>query len=99
VLVGVSGEYDPVAPDDAESAAIRSLVIECAPLLLASDGSGVSAAVAGHQRISQADSFAIPGAASYESSCESGSVVTQIHVDSGFWLDGFVLGCSRLRSP
>jgi hypothetical protein len=98
VLVGLSGEYDPVAPDDSASAAIRSLVIECAPLVLASDGSAVSAAVAGHQRISQEDSFAIPGTASYESRCEGGSVVTQIHVDSGFWLDGFMLGCAGLQS-
>ena len=99
VLVGLSGQLDPVAPDDTSSDAIRSLVIECAPLVLSPNGVGVDAAAAGHQRISQADSFAIPGTASYESRCETGSVVTQIHVDSGFWLDGFVLGCSRLRSP
>jgi hypothetical protein len=99
VLVGLSGQYDPVAPDDTSSDAIRSLVIECAPLVLSPDGVDVDAAAAGHQRISQADSFAITGTASYESRCEAGSVVTQIHVDSGFWLDGFVLGCSRLRSP
>jgi hypothetical protein len=94
----LSGQYDPVAPDDTSSDAIRSLVIECAPLVLSSNGVDVDAAAAGHQRISQADSFAIPGTAGYESRCEAGAVVTQIHVDSGFWLDGFVLGCSRLRS-
>jgi hypothetical protein len=99
VLVGLSGQYDPVAPDDTSSDAIRSLVIECAPLVVAPNAVDIEAAAAGHQRISQADSFAIPGTASYDSSCEAGSVVTQIHIDSGFWLDGFVLGCARLRSP
>jgi hypothetical protein len=99
VLVGLSGELDPIAPDDTDTDALRSLVIECAPLVVASNGIDIAAAAAGHQLIAQADSFAIPGTVSYQSSCQGGSVVTQIHLDSGFWLDGFVLGCSRLRSP
>jgi hypothetical protein len=99
VLVGLSGEYDPVAPDATDTAAIRSLVIECAPLVAAPDGVGVGAALSGHQFISQADSFAIGGSDSYQSSCQGGSVMTQLLVHAGFWLDGFVVGCSSLRSP
>ena len=99
VLVGLSGQYDPVAPDYAASDALRSLVIECAPLAVAPNGVDVTATAAGHQRISQADSFAIPGSELYESRCLGGRVVTQIHLDAGFWLDGFTLGCSLLSSP
>jgi len=99
VLVGLSGEYDPVAPDDTETSAIRSLVIECAPLVVATDGVEVSAADSGHQLILQADSFTASGEVAYHSFCEGGSVVTQIQISAGFWLDGFVLGCSSLRSP
>jgi hypothetical protein len=99
VLVGLSGEYDPVAPDAADSAVIRSLVIECAPLVVAPNGLDVGASGSGHQFISQADTFAANGSDTYVSFCESGSVTTQILNHSGFWLDGFVLGCSGLRSP
>jgi hypothetical protein len=99
VLVGLSGELDPIAPDDTDTDALRSLVIECAPLVVASNGIDIAAAAAGHLLIAQADSFGISGTVSYQSACQGGSVVTQIHLDSGFWLDGFVLGCSRLRSP
>jgi hypothetical protein len=98
VLVGLSGQYDPIAPDYPSSDAIRSLVIECAPLVIAPNEIDIVAATAGHQLISQADGFATTGTATYQSSCQGGSVVTQIHVDAGYWLDGFVLGCSRLRS-
>jgi hypothetical protein len=97
VLVGLSGEYDPVAPDVGDTAAIRSLVIECAPLMLAANGIDVGASQAGHVLISNADSFAAPGVATYRSACEGGAVTTQIQVHAGFWLDGFVLGCSSLR--
>lgn len=97
VVVGLSGEYDPVAPDVPDTAAIRSLFIECAPLVVAPDGSAVVASAAGHQRVSNAESFASPGASSYRSACEGGAVTSQIQVHAGFWLDGFVLGCSTLR--
>jgi hypothetical protein len=99
VLVGLSGEYDPVAPDVTDTSAIRSLVIECAPLVVATDGVGVGAADSGHQLIVQADSFTANGGATYHSFCAGGSVVTQFQVSAGFWLDGFVLGCSSLHSP
>jgi len=98
-LVGLSGSYDPTAPDSSTTDAIRSLVIECAPLVIAPNGIDVSAAATGHQLISQADSFAAIGTASYRSACEGGSVATQFLIHSGFWLDGFVIGCSALRSP
>ncbi len=97
VVVGLSGEYDPVAPDVPDTAAIRSLFVECAPLILAPSGIDVSASESDHQVISQAGSFAAGGAATYRSACEGGSVTTQIKVHAGFWLDGFVLGCSTLR--
>jgi hypothetical protein len=97
VVVGLSGEYDPAAPDVPDTAAIRSLFIECAPLVVAPDGVAVTAAETGHQLISNADAFASPGVSSYRSACESGTVMTQIQVHAGFWLDGFVLGCSSLR--
>jgi hypothetical protein len=97
VVVGLSGEYDPVAPDVIDTDAIRSLFLECAPLLVSADGSAVVAAEAGHQLISNADSFAASGSASYRSACTGGGVATQIKVHAGFWLDGFVLGCSSLR--
>jgi len=99
VLVGLSGEYDPVAPDDTETAALRSLVIECAPLVLAENGVDVQVASSGHLLISQADSFSATGSERYQSSCADGSAVSQIQLHSGFWLDGFVLGCSTLRAP
>jgi hypothetical protein len=99
VLVGLSGEYDPVAPDATDTAALRSLVIECAPIVAASDGIDIIAAASGHQFISQADSFAVSGTDTYGSSCQGGSVMTQLLVHAGFWLDGFVVGCSSLRSP
>ncbi|MEO8184251.1 MAG: hypothetical protein ABI895_35980 [Deltaproteobacteria bacterium] len=99
VLVGLSGQYDPIAPDYPDSDAIRSLVIECAPLVIAPNDVDIAAATADHQLISQVDAFATSGTATYQSSCQDGSVVTQIHVDAGYWLDGFVLGCTRLRSP
>jgi hypothetical protein len=99
VLVGLTGQYDPVAPDVPDTAAIRSVVIECAPLVVASNGIDVVATDSGHQLISQADSFAASGAAAYRSSCDGGRVTTQILVSAGYWLDGFVLGCSGLRSP
>jgi hypothetical protein len=97
VVVGLSGEYDPVAPDVMDTAAIRSLFIECAPLQIAANGSDVVAADSGHQLISNADSFAATGTATYRSACEGGAVTTQFQVHAGFWLDGFALGCSRLR--
>jgi hypothetical protein len=96
-VAGLSGEYDPVAPDDTETAAIRSLFVECAPLVLSADGSTVVTGESGHQLISNADSFAASGSASYRSACAGGAVTTQIEVHAGFWLDGFVLGCSSLR--
>jgi hypothetical protein len=99
VLVGLSGEYDPVAPDTTDTAAIRSLVIECAPLVAASSSVDVGAATSGHQFISQADSFAVEGTDIYQSSCQGGSVMTQLQVHAGYWLDGFVVGCSTLRGP
>jgi hypothetical protein len=99
VLVGLSGAIDPVAPDAADTVVIRSLVIECAPLVLGPNGVDVTADAAGHQLITRADSFAAGGAESYRSACEGGSVITQLVLHAGFWLDGFVLGCSSLRSP
>jgi hypothetical protein len=97
VVVGLSGEYDPVAPDVPDTAAIRSLFIECAPLELAPDGIAVAASAAGHQLVSNADAFAAPGGESYRSACEGGTVTTLLQVHAGFWLDGFVVGCSSLR--
>lgn len=97
VVVGLSGEYDPVAPDVPDTAAIRSLFVECAPLVLSADGSTVVAGQSGHQLISNADGFFASGSATYRSACAGGAVTTQIKVHSGFWLDGFVLGCSSLR--
>lgn len=97
VVVGFSGEYDPVAPDVVDTAAIRSLFIECAPLAIAPNGVDVVAAEADHQLVSHADSFAVSGGSTYRSVCEGGAVTTQVLVHAGFWLDGFVLGCSRLR--
>jgi hypothetical protein len=97
VVVGLSGEYDPTAPDVPDTAAFRSMIIECAPLILAPDGIDVIAAAEGHQVVSRPDTFAVSGTASYFSSCGEGTVMTQIHVDAGFWLDGFMLGCSGLR--
>jgi hypothetical protein len=97
VAVGLAGEYDPVAPDVVDTAAIRSLFIECAPLTVAPNGVDVVAGATGHQLVSHADSFAVTGTATYRSACEGGAVTTQIQVHAGFWLDGFVLGCSRLR--
>jgi hypothetical protein len=96
-VVGFSGEYDPIAPDVVDTAAIRSLFIECAPLALASNGIDVVADEAGHQLVSHADSFGVSGGSTYRSACEGGAVTTQVLVHAGFWLDGFVLGCSRLR--
>jgi hypothetical protein len=97
VVVGLSGEYDPVAPDVTNTSAIRSLLVECAPLLLAQNGVDVVADESGHQFISNADAFSVGGDAAYRSSCEGGSVTTQLHLHAGFWLDGFVLGCSNLH--
>jgi hypothetical protein len=99
VLVGLAGEYDPTDPETGATAVIRSVVIECAPLMLEADGIGVSATELGRQLITRGDGFAAEGAAEYASSCSDGSVVTQIHVQAGFWLDGFELGCSSLVSP
>jgi len=99
VLVGLSGEYDPTAPDVSDTAAIRSVVIECAPLVVEPDGIQVSATEFGRQLITRGDSFAAEGTAEYASSCSGGTVITQILVQAGFWLDGFVLGCSSLASP
>lgn len=98
-LVGLSGEYDPIAPDSTTTAAIRSLVIECAPLLVTENGIDVSADAVGHQLISRADSFSTSGEAAYRSACDGGAVITQLQLHAGFWLDGFVLGCALLRSP
>jgi hypothetical protein len=99
VLVGLAGEYDPSAPDSTNTAAIRSVVLECAPLVVGPDGIGVSASELGRQLITRDDSFAAEGAADYASSCAGGTVATQLLVHAGFWLDGFVLGCSSLMSP
>jgi hypothetical protein len=99
VLVGLSGEYDPAAPDSTVTSAIRSVVIECAPLMVGPDGIQVSASDLGRQFITRADSFAADGTAEYASSCTGGAVTTQILVHAGFWLDGFVIGCSSLASP
>jgi hypothetical protein len=97
VVVGLSGEYDPVAPDVVDTAAIRSVFIECAPLVVAPNGIDISASESDHQLLSHADSFAVSGAATYRSACEGGAVTTHIRLQAGFWLDGFVLGCSSLR--
>jgi hypothetical protein len=98
VLVGLSGRYDPIAPDSTTTAAFRSLVIECAPLVVADNGVDVVASDAGHQLIAQVDSFP-GGEAAYASACVGGSVLTAMVIHAGFWLDGFELGCSSLRSP
>jgi hypothetical protein len=98
-LVGLSGTYDPVAPDDTSTAALRSLQIECAPLSLAEDDVTVTATSAGHQIVAEADDFAVAGSAQYHSVCPGGRVITRIEVASGFWLDGFVLGCSSVSQP
>ncbi len=98
-LVGLSGEYDPVAPDATDTAAIRSLVIECAPLVVAADGVEVGAADSDHEFIAQAATYAGEGDESFISFCEDGTVTTQLRIHAGFWLDGFALGCSSLRSP
>jgi hypothetical protein len=98
VLVGLSGRYDPIAPDSTTTAAFRSLVIECAPLVVAGNGVDVVASDSGHQRISPVDSFP-GGEAAYDSACGGGSVLTAMVLHAGFWLDGFELGCSSLRSP
>ena len=97
VVVGLSGEYDPIAPDVPDTSAIRSLFIECAPLEVAPDGVAVQAAAAGHQLVSNADAFAAPGSESYRSACEGGTVTTRLQLHAGFWLDGMLLGCSSLR--
>lgn len=96
-VVGLSGAYDPPAEDGSATASIRSLVLECAPLAVASDGSEVAAVAEGHLLVSRPDSFSAPGPAQYRSACEGGSVLSQLLVHSGFWLDGFVLGCSQLH--
>jgi hypothetical protein len=97
VVIGLSGEYDPIVPDVVpDTAAVRSLFIECAPLVVAPDGVAVVAGATGHQLIT--NSFASPGASSYRSACDDGAVTTQIQVHAGFWLDGFLLGCSSLRT-
>jgi hypothetical protein len=98
-LVGFVGEYDPSAPDSEGTAAIRSLAIECAPLLVDDTGLNVFAADSGHQVVLNLDSFAAEGTDNYDSSCGDGAVVTDVLVHSGYWLDGFELGCSSLRSP
>lgn len=98
VVVGLAGEYDPVAPDVVDTAAIRSVFIECAPLMLAPNGIDVVAGASGRQLISHADSFAADGVEAYRSACEGGAVMTQLKLHAGFWLDGFVLGCSSLRA-
>jgi hypothetical protein len=98
VLVGLSGQYDPIAPDSTTTSAFRSLVIECAPLVLGDNGVDVRASDSGHQLISQVVSFP-GGEAAYASSCGGGSVLTAMVVHAGFWLDGFELGCSSLLSP
>jgi len=99
VLVGLAGEYDPAAPDSTGTSAIRSVVIECAPLAVAPDGIEVRASALGHQLVARGDSFAADGAAEYASSCADGAVTTRMVLHAGFWLDGFVLGCSSLASP
>ncbi|MEY2937384.1 MAG: hypothetical protein RL033_8133 [Pseudomonadota bacterium] len=96
-LVGLSGAYDPAAEDGSVTATIRSVVLECAPLVVAANGSDVTAAAEGHLLISRADSFAASGTANYRSACEGGTVLSQLLIHSGFWLDGFVLGCSSLH--
>jgi len=96
-LVGLTGAYDPPADDGSGTAIIRSLVLECAPLALAVNGSDVTAAAEGHLLISRADSFAATGSAEYRSACEGGTALSQLLIHSGFWLDGFVLGCSSLH--
>jgi hypothetical protein len=98
-LVGLVGEYDPSAPDSEGTAAIRSLSIECAPLLVDDSGLNVFAADSGHTVVSNLDSFAADGTDDYASSCGGGAVVTAVLLHSGYWLDGFELGCSVLRSP
>ena len=98
-LVGFVGKYDPSAPDSEATAAIRSLSIECAPLLVDDSGLNVFAADSGHTVVSNLDSFAADGSDDYESSCADGAVVTDVLLHSGYWLDGFELGCSALRSP
>jgi hypothetical protein len=96
-LVGLTGAYDPAPEDGSATAILRSLVLECAPLTLADNGEDVNAAVDGHLLISRPDTFAATGSGEYRSACEGGSVLTQLLVHSGFWLDGFVLGCSALH--
>src|SRR4029453_4733634 len=80
VLVGLTGEYDPIAPDVPDTAGIRSVVIECAPLVIAPDGIQVSATAAGHQRVARGDSFAVDGSAEYVSTCGGRAVSPHILV-------------------
>jgi hypothetical protein len=66
-------------------------------LYIDANGIDISVAAEGHQRIAEADDFAAEGSAQHLAACPPDSLVTQIDVDSGFWLDGFMLGCSKLR--
>lgn len=99
VLVGLSGDYEPRPPGSLATAIVRSVVIECAPLVVGPDGVEVSASASDHEWIAQGDNFAADGSDVYASSCTDGAVTTQILVHAGYWLDGFTLGCSSLASP
>jgi hypothetical protein len=96
VVVGLFGQYD-VAPDDDRTSMFPWMALECAPLAVARDGIDVIAGAAQEYIIEQTATYPWLGPTPYESLCPPGAVATQLRLNSGYWLDGFRLGCNTIR--
>jgi len=96
VVVGLYGQYD-VAPDDDRTSIFPWMALECAPLSVTRDGIDVVAGAAQEYMIEQTATFPWIGETPYESLCPPGAVATQLRLYSGYWLDGYRLGCATVR--
>jgi hypothetical protein len=99
VVVGIFGEYDAVSPEDARTGLFAWMALECAPLVLAADGVAVIPAPLEQHEIvvEQTATFPWRGELYYESICPPTTVLTELRVRAGYWLDGVQLGCAALH--
>jgi hypothetical protein len=92
-VVGISGSHDPVGA----SVGIRSLNLECAPLLSNPEQSDVAPGAIG---VASAAGIApAPGVTPFEQVCPPGTVASQLDLRFGSWLDALGLRCSAVRWP
>jgi hypothetical protein len=101
VVGALFGAYTPSAPEAGNTVEFAWLGLSCSPLVSAANGVDVGLVASDLQvgAFEQTVTATWEGEVEYNQPCAPGAVATQMRLFSGFWLDGFVLGCSTLRRP